>query len=315
MNAAYPSSAAYGATNDFSEFAPFKSQRPQAQAFQVQKQPRRPGASCLASFLVPTCLFLMLLWMFSFTFGYKSPGLCMIAKLLSASLVAYFGYSYYLVRRTSADPSWFGFLGATSLVAVVAAVVLGEQNLNTNMRPYYDIVSLNTYPAVEPALTRGNQVMDAGRFVFAPGSHIDVTHSMGFKNGDIYCVAPIVSSNFSASSPPATFDFWAVGVNCCSPHLPDFHCGEFANPFASQGIRLMSDSQRAFFRLAAQQAEAAYSIVAAHPIFLHFMQDPSLELMSYVDEGYKAYLVAALAFAGFQAFSVLVAITVFAKLG
>ena len=47
----------------------------------------------------------------------------------------------------------------------------------------------------------------------------------------------------SGEAPLSTYDFWAVGVNCCGA-AADFKCGEFSNPKAHAGLRLMSDEQR-----------------------------------------------------------------------
>merc|ERR1712217_485151 len=159
-----------------------------------------------------------------------------------------------------------------------------------NMSPYFDIQNLATYPSVDPTNYRGQQLMDAGQINFVPGTHLDLTKSMGFENLETYCVAPVTIGTGANASLPY-YDFWAVGLNCCSGHVPDFHCGEYNNPKASSGLRLMRDDLRAFFRLAVQQAEAAYNIDAGHPVFLYWMQEPSTEIEAYQDDGYKYFLI------------------------
>merc|ERR1719161_3450528 len=115
--------------------------------------------------------------------------------------------------------------------------------------------------------------------------------SMGFKNLQMYCVAPIVSGSRDDAKRISSYDFWAIGTNCCSGTQADFHCEGFNIRGASAGVRLMRDDHRAFYRLAVQQAEAAYNIRADHPLFFHWMQDPNAEVTAYMDEGYKYYLL------------------------
>merc|ERR1719440_1121999 len=121
------------------------------------------------------------------------------------------------------------FLTATSLIAWILGYLAGGSNYTSYMRPYYDINNLNVYPNVDPSKYGGTQLMDAGMIQFTKGSGVRVEKSIGFKNDNVYCVAPIVAH---ANQTQTTFDFWAVGMNCCSGHMPDFHCGESANPGA-----------------------------------------------------------------------------------
>lgn len=146
-------------------------------------------------------------------------------------------------------------------------------------------------------------------FFFADGTGLDMRKAMGFKNLDIYCVAPIIKGDDKL----AFYDFWAVGMNCCSGVSADFRCGEFNNPHARSGLRLMQSEQRPFYRLAVQQAEAAYNIKATHPIFFHWMQDPVAETDIFRDHGYRYYLIGIFSFFAFNAFCVVTATIILSK--
>merc|ERR1719428_1211955 len=119
---------------------------------------------------------------------------------------------------------------------------------------------------------------------------LDMKKAMGFKNLDLYCVAPIVNGDNQLAS----YDFWAVGINCCSGVSSDFRCGEFNNPHARSGLRLLRDDQRSFFRLAVQQAEAAYNLKAIHPLFFYWTDDPTSDMQSMLEEGYRFFFIGTL---------------------
>ncbi len=118
--------------------------------------------------------------------------------------------------------------------------------------PNYDTI----VPRHGGRLTPSHGPTSISQVYFADNTRLDTSRSMGFKNLDLYCVAPIVNGNSALES----YDFWAIGLNCCSGVSSDFRCGEWNNPHARSGLRLMRDDQRPFFRLAVQQAAAAHKL-------------------------------------------------------
>lgn len=289
--------------------------------FAKRRGGRASAATIILSWLLPSIAFCAVCSLQTFSFHYDNPSGCKSVCLLLLLPALALLYSAAQVWRSkfggagaAGDPLWSTFLALTYILAWVLGMILGNKNFVQNMTPYRDVMNLNTYDAVSPADYRGQQLMDAGHINFAPGSKLDLSISMGFKNLDTYCVAPITSGN-GTGGPLDSYDFWAVGLNCCSGHAPDFHCGEYNNVNALSGLRLMRDDLRAYFRLAVQQAEAAYNIHANHPIFMYWMQDPQSEVVAFQTSAYKTWLVSSLAYAGGQLVLVLCSIVVFSKIG
>jgi hypothetical protein len=188
-----------------------------------------------------------------------------------------------------------------NFVGVVLGVAAGDVNFQSNMRPFYVINQLGTYPSVDPSKFRGNSFMDAGQIEFTPGSKLWLEKSTGFKDGDVYCVVPIVSGS---SKPPSVVDFWAVGKNCCSGHTSDFHCPEFSNPKARKGLRLVDSDEEDMFRLVVKKAEAEFNLHAPHPVLLHWMVDPVSEVKAWHTDGFAAFMLSVFSFAVLQVFIV-----------
>lgn len=212
-------------------------------------------------------------------------------------------------------PSWIVFLAVTMAVALVLGVLLGNINFWTHMKPFYTYESLNEYFAVDPTVTRGQELSDAGRIRFKDGAALDLRRSMGFKNYDTYCVAPVSFRNADGSmlKLPA-YDFWAVGLDCCSGSMSDFHCGEFDQPVKA-GLRVLGSAQQDMFQLAVKQAEAAFTIQAKEPIFLYWSGDATAEMNSFRDDGLKYYLLGMLTHFAWQLLSVVLGAIGFSKLG
>eukprot|EP00933_Yihiella_yeosuensis_P049951 TRINITY_DN475_c0_g1_i1.p1 TRINITY_DN475_c0_g1~~TRINITY_DN475_c0_g1_i1.p1 ORF type:complete len:303 (+),score=61.90 TRINITY_DN475_c0_g1_i1:65-973(+) len=261
--------------------------------------------------LAPWITFCGIFAALSFSLHHISTPAAWSTVVIGAAMTGLSGFLAVRSKNNQSNPMWYAYSFLAVGLATVLGTVLGNMNYFLNMKPYYDIASLNTYPSVSPAREKGQQLMDAGRVYFTGNTGIDSTKAIGFRATDRYCVAPIISG----SEPLASYDFWAVGVNCCSDTAADFRCGEYKNPRARSGLRMMRDDQRPFFRLAVQQAEAAYNIKAQHPLFFYWMQDPVAEMLSFRAAGFKYFLIAICAHFAFNMFCVATTVVGFAKMG
>lgn len=190
--------------------------------------------------------------------------------------------------------SWYTYLLVIFTVSFVYAALVSELNYWYFTHPFYSLRAMRTYSDVNPAETSGMRVMDAASVGFVNDARVVTDMAMSFTTWDVYCVAPISSP---AGIPTqggklASYDFWAVGVNCCKSGQTNFMCGEHDNILAKKGLRLVDPEQLKYYRLAVQQAEAQYGIEAKHPVFFHWVQDPDMQLARYFEQGFKNWIMA-----------------------
>jgi len=192
---------------------------------------------------------------------------------------------------------WAAALCVGMLVAFVAALYFGNRNYSHYIQPYYEWQELNSYSDVDPSSMDGKAFMDAGALKFKAGSHLDTTKSSGFKNLGMYCVAPIVST----TETPASYDFWAVGLNCCTGAPNNFACGDSVKTgISTGGLRLLSDTDESFYKLAVKQAATEYGIKSSHPIFVHYVQDAATAISEHHSAGWDNLVPAITYFLVFQ---------------
>lgn len=260
--------------------------------------------SVVLSMFVPLAIFMTVFGVLSFEVHFSRPGFCwffVAAAFLVVALIG--GVAWQLRIRRSAgelqsEPLWVAFIFATCLAAWLLALVLGFWNYRAHMMSHYQMVSLNTYTNVDPGSISGTGVMDAGRLSFKAGTVIDTSKAVGFKKVDTYCAAPVTSTN----TPLLNYDFWAVGVNCCSGEPGDFHCGEKDGLIQlGGGERVLSDAEIPWFSLAVQQAEAFHHIKVGHAIFFRNTDDPLGLESTQMDRGVKFFILWSLLFFGLQA--------------
>lgn len=255
----------------------------------------------LGAIFLPWLLFLAVFFSVSLYARYCFPILSLLVPILALLLALQTIRGAY--ARWKAGGDWFfrGYDGVAFLVAVVLGWLLGDLNFWFHLQPGYDLQHMATYTGVNPsshttragnmAPTEGKRYQDAGKVYFTGDTYLDGNRSMGFKMGDVYCVAPILSKSCDKNCGQ---DFWAIGVNCCSEDAADFRCNP--NPRARAGLRLTLPHQVPFFRLAVLEAEGAHQMTSIHPLFFYFVEDPNEEVRKMMHRGYANVVIAMCAF-------------------
>jgi hypothetical protein len=301
---------------------------PASEESPIMKGSRKKPASLFAPGLrmrmnvVPIFLNIFIPWgIFVYCYGltssyimYMSPVLAWMGVLVVAVLWLASVYSAYYARRYNPDPTWFTVTSLLVLIMAIWGVIGGLGNFANFESPYYNIQDMRTATGIDPSLISSEDVMDAGIIHFTPGTQLADQKTWHFHLESTYCVAPIIS-NTSIVPLRQTYDFWAVGKDCCSLQASDFRCGSWASIQAHKGLRTLNVDDLTYYHLAVQQAEALYGIMAPHPIFFDWSVDPVAETNSWHQQSFKNYAV--MAFTAFVtcAFIVTMATCSFAWLG
>lgn len=190
------------------------------------------------------------------------------------------------------------YLGVALLFAALTGWVMGDINFWQYMQPSYHVDHLATYTNVDPSSqhmwtgedvpVRGKRYQDAGKIYFSHNTIVDRRKSASFKDGDVYCVAPIVDLNCEKN---CGYDFWAVGINCCGQEVADFKCGAYNSTRAKSGLREIVETWRPFFRLAVLQAEGTHGITSRHPLFFHWVEEPVKEQRAWQKAGFRRLMI------------------------
>jgi len=205
--------------------------------------------------------------------------------------IAVIFFAATMVTRGYAEKSMMLMsLGMLLAFAAASGVLVGYVDYSWYMRlynAYSDGREYNNVLPTEPAAAH----LDAGKIIFSSTARVDETKSIGFNDGMIYCVAPIVSPEQGSR-----IEYWAVGTNCCG-RRSKFSCG--ATGASGKGGIVQLDS--GFFRtnamtlwsLAVKVAEAQFDLQSApHALFVKYVEDPDLEHQSQFNHGFLLWLVA-----------------------
>jgi len=244
---------------------------------------------------IPWAIFVYCFCLSSFYLMYKTPLLAWLC--ISAVLVIWlvFVAMAFCARKYHPDPTWFTFFSILAAICAVWGILAGLANLREYEDPYYTLQEMRDAKGpngtgVNPSLVSGEDVMDAGVLTFQQGSMFDPERTWHFMKGSLYCVAPIVGPGVSTPL-RQTYDFWAIGKDCCSVGASDFRCGSWGSTQAHTGLREVNEADLEYYRLAVQQAASLYDIMAPHPIFLKWSQDPRGEVNGLHTMAFRNFLV------------------------
>merc|ERR1719321_2147080 len=182
---------------------------------------------------------------------------------------------------------WFGIL---TFVACIAGVALGVYNYHENMFAYWSYLNNGVYTNLLPSESADSH-KDAGKIFFSDDSKVDTSKAVGYKDGPVYCVAPVLDD-----VPIAKVQYWAVGQDCCSQRA-DFNCDDSWSPKAHSGVVILESndwlpSHRDAYMKGVKLAEATYDLVSAKdPIFVRWVAEPETVMNDYWRSG-VGFLVA-----------------------
>jgi len=228
----------------------------------------------------------------------EGTGLAIILVLAGlVLLVALAGVQKYRLHKPCR--SW-----VTVAIALPCAYALGlffgERYWGKALVSAYTWPDMATYVNIDPARDRGQSIMDAGSVYFRDGAYILKTHSIAFRNGHVYCVAPIVRADPNATHlqkvngfalpQSGTVDFWAVGVDCCGEEGNEFHCADADSAYARSGMRALDENARSMYLLGVQEWSATTGLPVRHPLFFSWVIDPIAHPEGIIEDGHKLFL-------------------------
>lgn len=195
------------------------------------------------------------------------------------------------------------------VLAVAVAANIGNALWYSNFYPHERYQQLQAYSAINPEITSGVRLMDAGIVQFDVSAGVDRSRTACLKNGATYCIAPMVKNGTVPVSTEAkpfddtVYDLFVVGVDCCG--CPgEFRCGDWNVPGAAGGLRVLSEDAVKLYTLASQNWATSYEKKTENPVFFELTSDP---IRSYKGMASRGFRVVVLALMLFPAVTVLVA--------
>lgn len=234
-----------------------------------QKMTRWIGVD-LPDLLLPWVLFSFIL--ICFGFAYRQAYVVAVLALVFCTAL-----SLQLWLNSRGWP--WRFLGIFSLLATYLGYIGGCHAYRHYLDAYYIYQGLPHYQNVLPA-SSPISYRDAGVIHFNAESMVEGARSVGYRNGDVYCAAPIVGKPIENHT--ALRGFWAVGTNCCGMRARFFCDDTFTSGVHGGMVMLpeMSDgSDFEAYHTAARMAASIYGLPLPEELrFVRWLRDVDAEM-------------------------------------
>jgi hypothetical protein len=277
------------------------------------RQEKRRGwfhpQSVIIGVLISSFLFAWNYWMLGFSPRFYRRNAAIIwgpvLSIVLSGLISSLAYSRWRKEKVARG---FISLAICCWLATIFSSINGDKTFWGYMFNYFNYQDLAEYINIDPNYDQGQSYMDIGQIYFKESTYIATNKAIAFQNNGIYCAAPIVRQPIENQAgdnavelqgelitpPSGTFDFWAVGTNCCDQTGENFKCGSVGHPQARSGIRMLRDDIRPFFFMAVQEWQGKLGLMAKHPLFFYWTVDPLFEVGQYkmkADERYNMHLL------------------------
>lgn len=238
-----------------------------------EKYRQSPMFLFLAGALGPALIFLGLVAMFSFDWMIPSIAWFVVALFILIVIAIVWPLPPpHVEGMPQRRHNWEWFPTWACTFAVVLGWMLGSVNYHIFVLPYmhfrFNREYTNLNPSENPAAYG-----DAGTIYFAEHARLDLAKSVGFKEWNRFCVAPIVGEETGAP-----VGFWAAGLDCCESRH-NFRCGDALVADARAGVRISENDPLGAgldqFKKSVAMAAQVYGFEASEePVLVWWVKDP-----------------------------------------
>jgi len=234
-----------------------------------------PGWMFLTGAVFPTSMFLGIVALFTFDFVVPSFVWAIVLVVFMAFVFlawpqpAQVDYDGVPTQKQS---SWKWFPLGMLVFACLMGYIVGGTNYYIFMLPYLHYTFNREYTNVNPGEDAAGY-QDAGALYFSANARVNLAQSVGYKEWNRFCVAPIVSND-----PSDTVSFFAAGLDCCNSRH-DFNCWEAMDSTAHAGVRISENDpigkNLPQFKKAAAMAASVYGFKTSdNPVLVMWVKDP-----------------------------------------